>query len=178
MVPVWQDESPQNFLQRGDVQRIFMQKFFQVLQTHQCCPHNNNQKQQTNQWETKTEKTTPSTLKLIPPPKKKYNINIKQKLQERYFLTPHLTHLSLKTQYVQSPFCCWAFAGGHTSKAIHLPGNTQSPRESIEVRMIAFFTGKKETAAVAADLGSLTKAVCSLGVSCDWMCVSGWPFFL
>lgn len=70
MVPVWQDESPQNFLQRGDVQRIFMQKFFQVLQTHQCCPHNNNQKQQTNQWETKTEKTTPSTLKLIPPQKK------------------------------------------------------------------------------------------------------------
>ena len=78
---------------------------------------------------------------------------------ERYFLTPYPS--SLKTQYVQLPFCWWAFAGGHTSKAIRLPGvSTQSlPRESIEVRMIAFFTEKKETAAVAADLGSLTKAV-------------------
>ena len=86
MVPVWQDESSQNFLQRGDAQPIFMQKFFQVLQTHQCCPR---KKQQTNQWE-KHRKNDSFNIKADT--QKKTN-NIKQKLKGIFW---HLTHLPIK----------------------------------------------------------------------------------
>lgn len=127
------------FTQRGDVQPIFMRKKRSKFSKHiNAAPTTTKkQKQQTNQWGKKSEKNNSFNIKADTQKNLQH-----QRKTERYFLTPYPS--SLKTEYVQSPFCWWAFAGGHTSKAIRLPGvSTHSPRESIEVRMIAFFTRKK-----------------------------------
>ena len=139
MVPVWQDESSQN-LHSVEMSNPFLwgRNVPSSPNTSMLPPQRQKkQKQQTNQWGKKSEKNNSFNIKADTQKNLQH-----QRKTERYFLTPYPS--SLKTEYVQSPFCWWAFAGGHTSKAIRLPGvSTHSPRESIEVRMIAFFTRKE-----------------------------------
>lgn len=122
----------------------------------------------------KTDKTTPSILKLILQKKTKQH----QTKTERYFLTPYPSSLKL-SMYSRH------FVGGYllVDPPPRPSAYLEFPRKVYHESPLKWgwslsLPGKKKKPLPNADLPGWTKAVWEIwGVSCDWICVSGWLVF-